>query len=487
MSLQKQGPERKNGPQRIAATPSRVFFAIAAPCLGVAPFCLTPDKTGQTGWFLLPILLPGGISALLYGLRTTVVADASGLRWRKSLGPWQSAAWDDVADYFRVVDKTLGSSNMIVFRDGRKLKLGSDWNDLKRLEAWVVEHAKSAAASGWLIRGKEGTIQGTHTFTYSESAIRTQKIGLGAFLGVFSALAIGIITLAALEKRPDQIGAARAAMGLIVSMVAFGSFQLIRDTRRTIHDIRERWEHQERFEADEQGFTFWRDGEPQHIAWSELETTSTKTLQANGAILYRGTLQTTKGAITFNTALTDQSVFLSMIALYAPQGVRQLHRPRPHDALASTEWDGGRRTFHYRTRSNRSGLGMLWTIPLFCVLALGGVVATWVRYGLDLRELPLDGLGIIVGLALAGVVAWAFLLWRYKAARLVLDRESLTSYGLWGKKQVFFEELTALGRDDLSLYVETHDGKRPIRWGANLAGNTELLEELERRAGVTLP
>ena len=82
----------------------------------------------------------------------------------------------------------------------------------------------------------------------------------------------GVVTLAVLERRPDQINAARALVLMFGGMCLFGGFQIIRDTRRAIRDIRERIDHKERFELDEQGLTFWRDGEPQRLAWSELET-----------------------------------------------------------------------------------------------------------------------------------------------------------------------------------------------------------------------
>lgn len=489
MSLQKQGPVQKVGPKRIAATPSRAVLFLAAFCLVFTPLCLIPDRNGQTGWFALPLLLPGGLWALLYSLRTTVIADADGLRWRKALGPWQSAAWDDVTDYFRLVDKNLGSRTVIVFRDGRKLSLGSDWNDLKRLEAWVVEHARAAKAKGWLIHGKEGTLQGSHTFAYSPQFVRSQKgvMIVFALMALLMGLGLPLAAVWADQSKGKEIGlemlllfgfSALFWLGMLVGVLV--------QTRRSLRDHQERLAHGERFEADEQGFTFWRDGEPHQVAWSalvshELAARNTTT----NTYLHR--LQTGQQEFAYTSALSEGEKFRELIALYAPQVARLVHRAPSHDALASTEWESGRRTFHYRTRSNRSGLGMLWIVPLFCLLALGGLVAMWVRYGLDLRELPRDNLWIIFGLALVAVVVWGFLLWRYKNARLVLDRESLTAYGLWGARRVFFEELAAVGRDDLSLYVETHDGKRPIRWGANLAGNTKLLDELERRAGVRLP
>ena len=488
MSLQQQGHEQKPGPQRVAATPPRVALFLAGFCLVSSLLCLIPDKNGQTGWFMLLILLPGGTLALLYSLRTTTIADANGLRWRKTFSPWQDAIWDDVTDYFRVVDKTWGC-NHIVFRDGRKLKIGSDWNDLKRLEAWVVEHAKNAKTSGWLIRGQEGTIQGSHTFTYSKKAIKTAK-NLMVFLiltSLFMGIGLPLLAVWQSQKNKELLGVANIT--LLVFFTLFWGGMIARalwETRSCIKEQYERIAHGERFEADEQGLTFWRDGEPRHVAWSSLIVHKRhQTNTATNTYLYR--LRTEEQEFSYTSTLSEWIKFQGMIALYAPQVVSAVPRTKPHDVLVSTEWDNGKRTFHYRTRGNRSGLGVLWSVPLFCAIGAGGIVAMWLRYGLDLHDLPWGELSVIVGFALLGVVVWLYLLWRYKTARLVLDRESLTGYGLWGKRRVFFENIATVGRDDLGFYIETNDGKRPLRWGANLASHTELLEELERRAGVSLP
>lgn len=486
MTAQEQKPPRP-APQRLVVHPARIWFFLAAFFAGAGLFALfARDRSGQTLWPLFLVLFPIGAAIFLYA-QSAVIADQRGLRWRRGLGRWQSAAWEEVEDYFRQSTKT-DSFDVIVVRGGRKLKLGSEWNDLKRLEAWVSEHAKNARASGWLVRSSEGTITGTHTFSYSEKSIRSQKVAVMIFASLFGALTIFVLVICWLERRPDQIVAARALGIALPTILLFGIWQIQRDARRTIQDIRERIAHQERIEADEQGITFWRNGEPKRAFWGEVERLSTKSLQSNGSLVSQITLQTTQGELTFTTALSDYALLSALIAFYAPQArfVSSTVRPRLNEALVSTEWDDGRRIFHYRTRSNRSGLALFWLVPLFCLIGVGGVVLIWLRYGLELGDMPRDGLAGVVGFGVGAIALWALFLWRYKTARLVLDKESLTHYGLWGRRRVFFEEMAVVGRDDLGYYIECTDGSRLIRWGSHLAGCTELLEELERRAGMGL-
>jgi hypothetical protein len=474
---------------RVVASPTRAFLFIAILLFLISPLFLITDKDGVQPWFMMVPFLMGAVSLLLYDLRARVIADADGLRWRGIFGGWKRASWADVDDYFRVLDSMSGRIGVVVFRDGRRLKLGSDLNDLKRLETMISEQATNAKASGWLIRSKEGTIVGTHVFSYSEKAIRSQKIAMWAMLGILSSFVIGVTILAILEKKLNQTLELRICIGLFWTMLVFGGVWCVRGARRAISDIQGRLSRKERIEADEQGLTFLREGESQQVLWSALESMTRKQLQANGAMLNQYTLKTESAEFSFNSGVSNFATLCGMIALYAPQLTvnAQSQARRPNELLASTEWDGGRRIFHYRTRSNRSGLAMLWTVPLLCLLGIGWIVAMCIHYGMNPREvLQMEQLRVVFGLAIVAILVWAFLLWRYKAARLVLDKESITSFGLFGRRQVFFEDIVVIGRDELGYYLETKDGKRLIRWGANLADLTEFLSELERRAGVTL-
>lgn len=116
--------------------------------------------------FILPALM-----LFLWAARAVVVAGAEGLRWR-FLGRWHAAAWEEIDDYFLCLNQSEGRpASWIRFRDGRVLRLSeSNWGEQSAFRAQVAEKASNAKPSGWLLRGKEGTITGRHVFRYKKRA-----------------------------------------------------------------------------------------------------------------------------------------------------------------------------------------------------------------------------------------------------------------------------------------------------------------------------
>ena len=114
----------------------------------------------------LVTLLPA-LAFVLWWQRATVVTNENGLRWR-GVGGWQSAHWDEVEDYFFCISRNDGRPvSWLRFRDGRTLRLSeSYWSDQAEFRALVAQKATHAKPSGWLLRGKEGTITGRHAFRY---------------------------------------------------------------------------------------------------------------------------------------------------------------------------------------------------------------------------------------------------------------------------------------------------------------------------------
>lgn len=117
-------------------------------------------------FFILPALM-----LFLWAARAVVVAGAEGLRWR-FLGCWHTAAWEEINDYFLCLNQSEGRpASWIRFRDGRVLRLSeSSWSEQSAFRARVAERASNAKPSGWLLRGKEGTITGRHVFRYKKRA-----------------------------------------------------------------------------------------------------------------------------------------------------------------------------------------------------------------------------------------------------------------------------------------------------------------------------
>lgn len=127
-----------------------------------------------------------GLFLFLKSYRSTVIADTTGLRWR-FIGRWQSARWEEVEDYFFLLP-AHNRTNCIRFRDGRKLELPvAFWGDQTALVALIAQNATSAKPSGWLLRGREGTITGPRVFRCKGKKrteyFETDEQGVGYFDG----------------------------------------------------------------------------------------------------------------------------------------------------------------------------------------------------------------------------------------------------------------------------------------------------------------
>ncbi|WP_395093778.1 hypothetical protein [Armatimonas sp.] len=343
------------------------------------------------------------LSLFVWAYRATVVTNENGLRWRH-FGGWQEARWDEIEDYFIVSgEKGSGRTNYLRFQDGRTLQLSLTlWSDQAALLALVAQKATHAKPSGWLLRGKEGTITGQHAFRYKS------------------------------KKR------------------------------------------REHFEADEQSVTYF-DGHTLHsAAWSDVLALHDPQVVFQRSVY---TLETRDWGASFTSALKEHTLLRAMVRQYAPHlSIARLRIP-PRELLVPTERDGGKRIFHYQTRTNRRTVG-LWLCTGLVWWVLAGLV-WWVLRGLEFED---DNRTVFALLALGGasLFTWVVALWSYKAERIIVDRESVTQVRVQWQRRVFFEQIkeieTGLERDT----VVTHNGERPISWRHSLANVVELREEIEK-------
>ena len=342
------------------------------------------------------------LSLFVWAYRATVVTNENGLRWR-GVGGWQSAHWDEVEDYFFCISRNDGRPvSWLRFRDGRTLRLSeSYWSDQAEFRALVTTRAVNAKPSGWLLRGKEGTITGQHHFAYKS------------------------------KKRPEY------------------------------------------FEADEQSLTYFDGHLLHHAAWSDVLA-----LHDPQDIFRRlpCTLETCHWSASFSSLLKEHTLLRAMVRQYAPHiSVARLRIP-PRELLVPTERDGGKRIFHYQTRSNRRAVA-LWLCTGLVWWVLAGLI-WWVLQGLGFQDDRT--VGALLTLGALSLVTWAATLWSYKVARIIVDRESVMQVRIRGQRRVFFEKIkeieTGLDRDTLVTYSD----ERPISWRHSLANVAELRAEIEK-------
>lgn len=136
-------------------------------------FLATQPPYGYPFWnspaLFASLLFTAALTLFFWCVSGVVLADENGLRWR-NFGRWQSACWEEIDDYFFTISQNDGQPvSWLRFRDGQTLRLPeSIWSDQTAFRALVVERATQAKPSGWLLRGKEGTITGRYVFAYKK-------------------------------------------------------------------------------------------------------------------------------------------------------------------------------------------------------------------------------------------------------------------------------------------------------------------------------
>ena len=175
---------RRNKDQYVMSASLIFFLLLAHVFTWLSPSEERSDWRFSTLFFLF--MFGTALFLFLKTHRSTVIADAMGLRWR-FIGRWQSALWEDVEDYFFLLP-VHNRTNCVRFRDGRLLELPvAFWGNQTAFVTLIAQNATSAKPSGWLLRGREGTITGARVFRCKGKKraeyFGTDEQGIGYFDG----------------------------------------------------------------------------------------------------------------------------------------------------------------------------------------------------------------------------------------------------------------------------------------------------------------
>jgi hypothetical protein len=400
--------------------------------------------------------------------RKRILVEERGLCWR-GLGREQKARWEEIDDYFITTDQQGFRTNFVTLADGRVLKFDRHFANFRRLEITIARRATNAKPSGWLIRSKAGTVTDKLVCTYTEKQ-RRNIFAQVIILPVFFCL-IGLALPLLPDENGHHLGWVWASFGLIPATI-FGLFAY---TTCREHERRQG----ERFEADEHGFAFFSpDGSATLVPWPEV-----RNLRFSSAgLVPKWILETREAAFPIFSTLENHQMLLSLARNHCEFLV--LTRRLTRDSLIPTEKTDGKRTFHYRTRSNRVLLGVLLALTIFPLWIASGLIQTDHRY--PDSDMPPSPIWLPLTMAALLVLWWSGALWRYKVRRLILDAEGVIQVNLFGQVRVGYEEITRLIGESENYYLETAEGYRPIRWGANIADAHALREELEARTGLRI-
>ena len=406
-----------------------VMGALLAALSLVVPWTSAGSRGKPTASLGMSLLLGGPyLLAALWGaavlVKSEVVADAEGLRWRKT-GAWTEAKWADVTEYCdsRQPSSARSSSSrpdtvwvQVKTRSGTLKLLPAQWTNLDRLRAVISERATGAASPGWQTVADAGlglplkchydTAINRHTLVWMD---RLHLYGLAVVATYFGWQWWTTHTL-------PGWGWLLTPTGLFV----IGKQALPLLIRPTYLETQKRLGR--KIVADEDGLTFLDVSGEARVAWADVSDFYWEGL--------RYVIVTPDGERDFIGTLTDAErlkMAIPKLAVRAGQtrwrtGTPQTRRVR----RATGEW-ATQRVYRYRTQEN---CGRLWMVTLgvaFAGLMSAGPALTSLSGGATpgVREWALMAGGLLGFLLL--VCAWG----GYWACSIWIGEEGVTQRGLF--------------------------------------------------------
>lgn len=430
--------------------------------------------TGGVFFFLLMGcggLLLAGYFALYVG-RERIEADAHGIRWQGAFHKWQSAAWNEISDFYDGNgDDSKQDRSVVLFQDGRKLTFNAYLEGCFALKNAITQRATPTGKTEWESRNLKGG--STPTSAQASPGIKAMLVicfaAMSLCMGWMGLWMPGEKLLSSGNTgMPDVWGWAMLitlelfCLPLLYLSIA-GMIAIVRTERpRTVHF------NEEGFRVEEKGQTPWQAG------WEEITAIKQRW---NGR-----RIETPHGIFYATTSLNHYRTFTEVMDANLPAPLRKA----AGEAIPEPAQEGDIRIFRYVSPGYRGillfpiGLGIL---PLVARL-LYKLLNLEYRPGQTLTdaisEYSVFGVLLLIGL-------WG--LWRMYAARIEVSDSGITQIGLNGVARLRWTDIErgrVLGSEMFS-WCELVGAGRRVRWWAGLPNGKLLQEEIARRLPKEIP
>lgn len=471
------------------------------------PFQIAQEAPKSSPWPLFFLFGPIAVFFLggaMYGtvslLREQIIASELGLRWRGAFGPWKSAQWNEVSDFYlsgkptRIspVQTSPSLTRPIVETPHGKLKIERAFTRLEELLPLIAMRATNAPVREWEIfelRALQGFSQ---RFTYwTKTQIWTAPSILG-LLGVAALLQIlGSYFSPQPRASTPPLGTLLDTswplfwLPLLLFIALFAplggmciwSFWTM--WRERNFASRHRNEH---LEISLRG-VLWSDGQTViHAEWNQVRAihfVPGNRLSAH----YR--VETQNGDFSVWRTLETLSYWLQLVNQFAPHlAPPPLHPTNQPLGGESSTWSRGAigkgaRIFHFRTSETRA---MLW-IPTFFTPILP------LPYFFDHAmktpdDLPVGPIPIGVWLAFLAAILVTIGCWiLFSRAAIWADETGLEwRFPFLKLRHIEWNEIESFGRDETGVFVSAHGHKMQLWLGFAPAQQEELLQLIAQRA-----
>ena len=429
-------------------------------------------------------LLLGGpyLLATLWGavilVKSEVIADAAGLRWRKT-GAWSEARWADVTDYcdYRQPSTKQTSSPQtdtvwvqVKTRSGTLKILPAQWTNLDRLRARIADSATEAASSGW--QAVAGVEQGLPLKCHYDTAINRHTLVWMDRLHVYGLAVVAIYF--GWQWRTTHTLPGWGWLVTPTGLFVIGKQTLPLLLRPTYRETQKRLG--QKIVADENGLTFTDASGESRVAWADVSDFYWEGM--------RHVIVTPGGERDFIGTLTDAErlrMVIPKLAVRAGQTRWRSGTPLTRRVRRANGEETTQRVYRYRTQEN---CGRLWMVTLgmtFVGLMSAGPALTSLSGGTTpgVRELALVT-GSVSGLLFL-VCAWG----AYWTCSVRVGEEGVTQRGLF-ERFLPWDQVCGFrwrGVSDLTWgYVESRYGR--LWFWKGIGDGDRLAAEIAARAGA---
>ena len=421
------------------------------------------------GPFLL--LVTGGVA---YLRKAEIVADVSGLRWRK-IGRGHTAKWAEVTDYYLDLTNSSAASTLWVrvqTQAGELLLLPDHWTNLDQLRACISLYATGAGATDWRVRG--GYVSGLPLKCHYDTVINRHTLVWMDRLHVYGLAAVAVYFgwhWWTMHTLPGW-GWLLTPTGLFV--IGKQTLPLL------IRPLYRETEHRlgQKIVADKEGLRFVTLSSETRVDWEDVSD-----FYAEGV---RYVIVTPQGEYDFLDTLTDSERLKEVVPRLAVRvgqtrwrtGTARVRRVRGADGMERVQT-----VYHYRSQENCGGLWAVTFAMAFLGLVLAGPALMSLSSGLTpgVREWAL---------AFVALSGWGCLLctWAgYWICEVVVGDNGLTWRSLWGERFLPWDQVRGFRwRGPSDLIWGCVEGRYGRFWlWKGLGDGNRLAEGVEARVGST--
>ncbi len=465
----------------------------------IAPLLIASEQPkhphAASPWFLLPLSLPMA-AVLFYAviqmsrslLYEEVIANDDELRWRGAFGPWKTARWEEISDFYL----HTSTSAMLETSQG-KLRLNSGFANLEQLKTFIAARATKAPAREWEMEKFRASKPFTQRFSYWT---KSQQWLAPGFLGAFGLLAVSVVAANLFSPqphvpsapnpllRPPDMAWALFYLPLLVGIALFGTLTLlcVLSVWLMWHERRAAFLHRdEHLEISPRGLAWQKSERRIEAAWHEVRAIHRVPGRGFKAD-YR--IETSNGDFTVWKSLETLGLWIRLVRQFAPHLAPPASPPTTEIGGESRTWSGGKigegaRIFHFRTSETRT---ILWAPTLVspCLLLIPSFCQTFQTP----EELSAAPTSPWLWFGIAAAIFATVLCWIVFARAAIFADETGLEWRIpfWKTRRVPWNEIKAYGRDENGVFLGA-SGKKWRLWRSFApARQGELLELIAARA-----